>query len=293
MSALLDAALEYAHRGWRVFPLHGIVNGVCTCGRTECSSAGKHPLVRKGLYEATTDMDKIRSWWKRWWSANIGIATGFESGIAVVDIDLPLAFSSFDRLIGELPVTLTALTGGGGLHLIYRCSDSALGNAAGRLPGIDEELPGIDLRANGGYVVAAPSVHRSGGQYEWAWPARSLVPTPDWLKQAERASVDVAGAKPVELEGDGTPYGLRVLADEVLRLRGAQVGTRNHELNRCTFVLAQLVAGSELQESLVRSSLLETGLSIGLAEPEVRQTIDSAFEAGLRSPRVAPHRLKG
>ena len=291
MSALLNAALAYAHRGWRVFPLHGIVNGVCTCGRTDCSSAGKHPLVRKGLYEATTDMDKIHSWWKKWRSANIGIATGFESGIAVVDIDLPLALPALDRLTEELPVTLTALTGGGGLHLIYECRDHALGNSAGRLPGMDDELPGIDLRANGGYIVAAPSVHRSGGQYEWAWPTGSMVPTPVWLKQPGRPAVNVAGAKAVELEGDGTRYGLRVLADELLRLRGAQIGTRNHELNRCTFVLAQLVGGSELQESLVRSSLLETGLSIGLDEPECRQTLDSAFEAGLRSPRVAPRRL--
>ena len=250
-------------------------------------------MVRKGLYEATTDMDTVRSWWKRWRSANIGIATGAESGIAVIDIDLPLAIPSLDRLAAELPLTLTALTGGGGLHLIYACSDHALGNSAGRLPGIGNELPGVDLRGNGGYVVAAPSVHRSGGEYEWAWPARALAPAPEWLKQPERASVDVADAKAVELEGDGTPYGLRVLGDELLRLRGAQVGTRNHELNRCTFVLAQLVAGGELQESLVRASLLETGLSIGLDEPEVRQTIDSAFEAGVRSPRVAPHRIKG
>ena len=290
MSALLNAALGYAHRGWRVFPLHGIVNGACTCGRTDCSSAGKHPLVRKGLYEATTDMDKIRSWWKRWRSANIGIATGFESGISVVDIDLPLAMPVLVRLT-ELPVTLTALTGGGGLHLIYRCSDSALGNSAGRLPGIDEELPGIDLRANGGYIVAAPSVHRSGSEYAWLWPGRPLASAPGWLKQPEREFIDVAGAKAVDLEGDGTAYGLRVLADELIRLRSAQVGTRNHELNRCTFVLAQLVAGGELREEVVRSSLLETGLSIGLNEPECRQTIDSAFEAGLRSPRVAPHRL--
>ena len=50
-----DAALAYARRGWRVFPLHGIVRGTCTCGHPDCSSPGKHPLVRRGLYEATTD----------------------------------------------------------------------------------------------------------------------------------------------------------------------------------------------------------------------------------------------
>ena len=76
------------------------------------------------------------------------VATGAESGIAVVDVDLPAALASLDRLIVVgLPVTLTGLTGGGGLHLIYMCADPALGNSAGRLPGLDGELPGIDLRA--------------------------------------------------------------------------------------------------------------------------------------------------
>jgi Bifunctional DNA primase/polymerase, N-terminal len=79
------------------------------------------------------------------------------SGIAVVDIDLPIAVASLDRLVEgqyELPRTVTGLTGGGGVHLIYRSRDKTLGNCAGRLPGIDYDLPGIDLRANGGYIVA-------------------------------------------------------------------------------------------------------------------------------------------
>jgi len=63
VSSLRESALSYAMRGWRVFPLHGFVNGACTCGRSSCSSPGKHPLVRRGLYEATTDMApaKVRS----------------------------------------------------------------------------------------------------------------------------------------------------------------------------------------------------------------------------------------
>ncbi|MGH2755877.1 MAG: bifunctional DNA primase/polymerase, partial [Actinomycetota bacterium] len=81
--AHVEAALRYAQRGWRVFPLHGLVKGACTCGRS-CSSPGKHPLVRRGLYEATTDAHAIKEWWRRWRSANIGVATGAGSGIVVV-----------------------------------------------------------------------------------------------------------------------------------------------------------------------------------------------------------------
>ena len=291
MNLLREAALGYAHRGWRVFPLHGIVNGTCTCGRKDCSSAGKHPLVRRGLYEATTDPKQIQSWWRRWRSANIGIATGAVSGIVVIDVDLPPALQSLDRLVNKLPTTLTGLTGGGGAHLIYRCSDETLGNSAGRLPGLENDLRGIDLRGNGGYVVAPPSVHRSGGSYQWLDANRPVAEAPVWLKQPERSHVELGDVELASFDGDGTPYGLAVLSDEILRLQAAQPGTRNHELNRCAFVLAQLVAGGELLESSARTTLLTIGMSIGLDEPESRQTIDSGFEAGLRSPRVAPHRL--
>jgi len=291
LKRFLDAALGYAHRGWRVFPLHGIVNGACTCGRGECGSAGKHPLVRRGLYEATTDTRVIKEWWRRWRSANVGVATGAESGIAVVDLDLPVGLQSVDRLIAaELPVTLAGLTGGGGAHLIYMCHDDTLGNSAGRLPGLDGDLPGVDLRANGGYVVSPPSLHRSGQTYSWLDPARAVADAPAWLKQPERTYVELGDVAAVDFPGDGTPYGLSVMRAELDRLRAAQVGTRNHELNRVAFVLAQLIAGGELLVSLVRTSLLTTALAIGLEEPESRQTIESAFDAGLMSPRVAPHR---
>jgi len=291
VNELLDATLAYAHRGWRVFPLHGIVNGTCTCGRP-CSSPGKHPLVRRGLYAATTDEDQIETWWRRWRSANIGVATGAESGIAVIDIDLPSALGSLDDLSARgVAPTLTGLTGGGGLHLIYVCTDESVGNSTGRLPGIDGELPGVDLRANGGYIVAPPSMHRSGRGYEWFNAAAVIAPAPEWLKQAERSYVELGDVASVDFDGDGTPYGLAVLRDELDRLRAAQVGTRNHELNRSAFLLARLVAGGELLESATRPSLLDVALGIGLDEPESRQTIDSGFNAGLRQPRVAPHRV--
>lgn len=294
MNLFREAALGYAHRGWRVFPLHGIVNGVCTCGRSDCSSAGKHPLVRRGLYEATTDPKQIQDWWRRWRSANVGIATGAVSGIAVIDVDLPAAFVSLGRLIEqEVPATLTGLTGGGGIHLVFSSSDEVLGNSAGRLAGIDDDLAGIDLRGNGGYIVAPPSVHRSGGSYEWLDANRPVAAAPAWLKQPERTYVALDDVAAADFSGDGTPYGLAVMHDELDRVRAAQVGTRNHQLNRSAFALARLVAGGELLEAAARPSLLGVSLAIGLDEPESRQTIDSAFDAGLRQPRVAPHRVRG
>jgi putative DNA primase/helicase len=112
------------------------------------------------------------------------------------------------------------------------------------------------------------------------------------LKQPERVYVALDDVAAADFSGDGTPYGLAVMHDELDRVRVAQVGTRNHQLNRSAFALARLVAGGELLESAARSSLLGVSLAIGLDEPESRQTIDSAFDAGVRQPRVAPHRIR-
>lgn len=174
---------------------------------------------------------------------------------------------------------------------MYACDNEGLGNSASRLPGLDDELPGVDLRGNGGYIVAPPSAHRSGSRDKWLDAKRAVAAAPEWLKQPDRTYValdDVAGA---HFDGDGTPFGLAVLRDELDRVRAAQVGTRNHQLNRSAFALAQLVAGGELLEPVTRSPLLGVGLAIGLDEAESRQTIDSAFGAGMQQPRVARHRL--
>jgi hypothetical protein len=73
---LVQAALEYARRGWRVLPLHSVIDGVCSCGDKECGSPGKHPLTRNGSKDATVDEETIRRWWTEAPEANVGIATG-------------------------------------------------------------------------------------------------------------------------------------------------------------------------------------------------------------------------
>lgn len=292
MRTMLEAALDYAGRGWRVFPLHGIVNGRCTCGRPECSSPGKHPLVSRGLHEATTDAGVVGEWWRQWRSANIGVATGAGSGVVVVDVDLPAALASLGPLADlRLPPTLTGLTGGGGIHLVFSSNDEVLGNSAGRLPGLDVGLPGVDLRGNGGYIVVPPSAHQRGARYEWLDPDVVPVPAPDWLKEPERPTVELAAVTPVTFSGDGTAYGRAALDSALASLRQAPVGQRNHTLNRVTFSLAQLVGGGELLESAVRKKVYDAALGIGLKGVEALQTMNSAFSAGLSAPRVAPHRI--
>ena len=90
-----DAALDYALKGWPVFPLHSIgPDGICTCGQPDCGSPGKHPRTSKGFHDATTDPEQIRAWWKTWPAANVGIRTGAESGVFALDVDSRRLFVS-------------------------------------------------------------------------------------------------------------------------------------------------------------------------------------------------------
>lgn len=295
MAEMLAAALGYAARGWHVFPLNSIRDGACTCGREGCSNAGKHPLTRHGLRDASAERAAVIAWWTKWPWANIGIATGEASGIVVVDVDLPKAHGSIATLLDggcAFPTTMVGLTGGGGLHLVFERGDVELRNHTSRLPGVEGELPGMDLRADGGYVVAPPSIHRSGGRYAWLYPDSVIASLPLWLREPPRVEYQVAAVVPIHLDGDGTRYGLAALEAEISKLESTSVGGRNHALNRAAFSLARLVGGGELTETVVRQRLAASAARMGLDEWESGQTIESGFRAGVARPRQAPSRLK-
>ena len=287
---VLTAALDYAAHGWAVFPVHGIVGGECSCGAKDCSSRGKHPLTRRGVKDASTDSQVVSGWWSRWPRANLALATGSASGVVVIDVDPPEGERSLMCLTDtgyELPQTLAVRTGSGGLHLYYAAPDSPLGNSAGRLPGIGLELPGVDLRADGGYVVAPPSLHVCGSRYSWIADEAEPAPTPAWLS-SEHNSPSEPVVIEVQTQGSTTAYGRVALEGELEELGRAPVGTRNHTLNRCAFRLGRLVAGGELDETEVVAMLRVRAISRGLSPREVERTIASGLAAGLRHPRRRP-----
>jgi Virulence-associated protein E-like domain/Bifunctional DNA primase/polymerase, N-terminal/Primase C terminal 2 (PriCT-2) len=174
---MLGAALAYARMRWRIFPLHGIVNGRCTCGKPhpDGKGAGKHPRTKQGFKEATNDPEQIRKWFTRWPDANIGIATG--SGLVVIDIDGAAGAAEFKALVaahGPPPATLIAQTGNGAHAFYLARADS---------PEIRSSARGsVHVRGEGGYVVAAPSRHASGRTYRWV-RKNPLAILPDWLRQ--------------------------------------------------------------------------------------------------------------
>lgn len=153
--SMYDAAIEYAKKGFAVFPL---------------KYRDKVPLTRNGCKDATTDAAQIKAWWQKYPNANIGLATGSVSqNIFVIDLDIDEdrgidgyhSLEDWQREHGDFPETWTAITGRGGYHLYYR------GN--GRVKNRAGIIDGVDIRGNGGYVVAPPSIHKNGRRYEWEY----------------------------------------------------------------------------------------------------------------------------
>ena len=146
---MLDHALSYAAKGLPVFPLQ---------------PGGKKPLPgSNGFKDATTDVDKIKELWAAHPDANIGMPTGIQSGLWVLDIDGPVGSASLTELEGELgvlPETRDQATGGGGTHYFFEWTGREVRNKQAL-------RPGVDVRGEGGYVVVAPSVHASGRTYSW------------------------------------------------------------------------------------------------------------------------------
>lgn len=185
-SSKLDAAMRYAGTGWRVFPVYEVSDAGCACGKTRCQNAGKHPRINDWGSEAATDAKKIKAWWGQWPDANIGIATGRDSGIVVLNVDPrhggDQSLKDLQNEHGQLPDTWVVKTGGGGTHYYFEMPDGVrLGNSAGQLG------RGLDIRGDGGFVVAPPSIHISGAEYEIS-RALVLAQLPDWIRIAGTAS---------------------------------------------------------------------------------------------------------
>lgn len=153
--SMYHAAVEYIKMGLAVFPLE---------------ARGKKPITRNGCKDATIDAAKVKAWWQQWPDANIGIATGSRSGgIFVIDLDIDddkgidgfHTLEDWQRGNGHFPDTWTAITGRGGYHLYFR-DNSEIRNRAGI-------IDGVDVRGEGGYVVAPPSIHSNGNRYEWEY----------------------------------------------------------------------------------------------------------------------------
>jgi hypothetical protein len=178
-SSLETWAIFYASLNLPIIPVYEpTTNGQCSCTNTLCASIGKHPRVVHGVNDATTDIKIIQSWWRKWPHANIGIATGQASGKVVIDIDPKngglLSLQQIEKIFSAIPGPRVK-TGGQGLHFYI---DTPIHTAIKNKVNL---MPGIDIRGDGGYIIAPPSYHQSGHFYEWEIDILDNVPLPDWF----------------------------------------------------------------------------------------------------------------
>lgn len=275
---MLDHALDYARRGWHVFPLE---------------VRGKRPLTKRGLLDATTDETQIRAWWQRWPDANIGVRTGSISGLVVLDVDPDHGGdASILRLIeehGAIPETVASITGGGGRHYLFAHPGGIeIRNTAGKLG------RGLDTRGDGGYIVAAPSVHPSGTPYAWEDFDLALADAPEWLVAPTKAKTHDE-REPVEPvvapEGSATPYAEKILDYACRELASTPEGQRNDVLNAKAWKLGRLIGGGQIDETLAVEALTDAARMSGLDDAEIRSTMKSGMDAGKLDPQT-PFRMR-
>lgn len=198
-------AVAYAGLGWPVVPLHSPGDGPsrCDCRKPCGKNAAKHPRTIHGVADASTDVAIVTRWWQMFPRANIGIATGGGSRLVVLDVDFRAGGDASIAAVvdehGPLPETACVHTGGGGLHYYFAHPGGRIRNSASMLGA------GLDIRGDGGYVIAPPSVHVSGARYTWALACRA-APLPAWMherieRRASCAAVDIAAALAGVTEG--------------------------------------------------------------------------------------------
>jgi hypothetical protein len=296
---LMRAALAYARQlRWPVFPLHGKVPAIP-------KEAGG-----QGVHDATLDEAQIRRWWMRWPDANIGIACGSAVGFWVLDIDADKGgienLAALEAAHGALPPTVEAVTGSGGKHLLFRLDGQPVKNRANRMKTTaGERLHGLDTRATGGYIVAAPSVHpETGVLYQWRpdrHPLRhGIADAPAWLldmaaPEPERAPTPVARYTcPPSSWGPKPAYAQAALDAAARAIAQASPGQQEMTLNAEAYSIGRLIGAGLMPEDFARSVLIKAGTSMSSqpgkrpwAYAEIEKKVSRAIEQGKRHPREA------
>lgn len=280
---MLEYALDYARRGWHVFPCSPL-SKFPLVGR-DTDGAGKKISGTGGVKKATTDSTQIEEWWSRWRDAMIGVACGPASGVWAIDPDAPKKpgepdgranWAALSRKHG-CPHTHTHLTPGGGQHLLFKWRpDRPLTNSEGNIA-----RTGINVRGVGGYIIAPPSKRYDGKAYEVAEPLDffNFADAPEWLyemlrpkprpqaKVTSRSSGSVSGHPTTRIQGI-----LKIVASTT-------EGDRNKVLFWGAMRVVDMVVDREMPPSegdRAFVALFDAALHTGLSESEIVRTLQSA-----------------
>jgi Bifunctional DNA primase/polymerase, N-terminal len=285
MLDLNHAALDYAARGWPVFPVRLI--------RRSPIKVDKVPFTQNGLKDATRDRAQITRWWERWPDASPGIATGDPSGIVILDIDVKGSVNGFDTLGNELgrsvlPETPMVITITGGSQLYFATIEIEIRNSAGALG------TGLDVRGTGGFVVApAP-----GNGYRWDphynFDTVALMPAPAWLghRPPKVCRLDFNNVSGQRLYHRFDPQAF--LDEACRRIRYAPDGTKHTTCRQETFRVATLVRDGLLTERETRHALEAEIMPLGMRADGHTDRVDKyynlAFAEGLAAPAMKARR---
>ena len=286
----LACALAYAALGIPVLPLHHPVGPslACSCGDPEhtrggsrAREIGKHPRTPRGLTDASTDPETIRHWWWTWPASNIGLATGHRFDVIDVDHTAGLQMLTDLSAAGRAPQQVATATTGrpGGIHWVVPVTGA--GNSQG-----GERLPGVDFRGMGGFVVTAPSLHRTGVSYRWAPVA---LPVGD---AARGRSVEVAlpwhgSPLPEGVNGRQRAFALKALSELCVEVGRSRASQRNPALWKAGIRMGTMTGAGWVDRDHVERELLSSAATSGTDGVRAEDTLQRSLDAGSRKPAPA------
>ena len=232
-NTVFDAALNYQHYGFSVIPIQ---------------SHEKKPLVQwERFQEQIATVRDIHEWEAKWPDANIGIVTGAISGLMVIDLDTPEAKSDLKELVPGFDFTAVPRSRTGkGWQLFFQHPGITISNRAGI-------IPGLDVRGDGGYVVAPPSMHPNGKTYKWDLPIDGELP-----------KLPVELFKLISSPASRIENGCRERFNTAQAIAGVAEGQRDETL----FRLACKLRSADVPKGMAESLIVEAGLNCQPPVPE-------------------------
>ncbi|WP_112248798.1 bifunctional DNA primase/polymerase [Kribbella monticola] len=290
MSEILTAALAAAERGWPVFMLGRSKRPVANCDTCHDNShdpADCDHLTCHGFYAASTDPARVAAIVNAVPRGQLAVRTGAASGLVVVDVDPAHGGGdSLRELIARqlVPRTLWVLTGSLGHHLYYRHPGREIQSRP--MP----NRPGIDIKADGGYVVLPPSIHhRTGIPYRWtASTGTDAVEMPPPLVEActpatpAKSLTPPAASMPTS-SGGGISHPDRLLDSLLDAVRRAPKGKRRTTLYGAARGVARMVAAGAIDQADAVTALTD----VGYQAAQTARDIQAAIAGGFRDEGIA------
>ncbi|OOO22718.1 bifunctional DNA primase/polymerase [Agrobacterium pusense] len=288
MQTPLELAQHYVAQGWPVFPCRSRAEEYVDQATGEIITLGeKTPLTPNGFKGATRFPRIIERWWSDWPDAAVGLPTGEKTGFFALDIDnKPGGANGFDWLTemeaehGPLPDTARVKSPNGGLHIYFKYvvgtrNRGALG-------------AGVDIRSEGGYVLAAGSTMANGRSYKWDTDTCEIADAPAWLLDLLLPKSAPAHTQYSLSAATNNAYVDAAVDRELADLAGAPMGTRNNALNDAAFSIGTIVGAGAIGEAEARALLQDVARGWGRDWSRCCKTIENGLKAGIQNPRHIP-----